>query len=497
LKLFKLNQVKKSFGLIIRKKINMKKLLFLSLIVFVFGACTENISDYNADTKNPEVVPSSALIGNATVELFDFMAEPNVNVNNFRLYAQHWAQTTYPDESNYELVERNINGRAWNTLYATVLRDLQEAKPLIEADEFLSDSEKSVQMAIIGTMEVFTYSLLVELFGDIPYSEALDTENVTPVYDDAKTVYYDLISRLDAAINALNAPSGLGDEIIYGGDYAHWRKFANSLKLRMAVRIADYDEAKAKAMAEAAVADGVFESDADNFQITYYSGTPNTNPLWEQLIQSGRSDFVAAGTFAEALNLVSDPRIPFFFKNNGPNGEAVGGVYGTGNSFPANSQPGTKLEDPTWPGKIMSYTEVLFLLADAAERGFNVGGEGKDFYHAGITNSILEWGGSQEMVDAYLAHPLVNWDTNPGTWKQKIAAQKWAALYDMGYEAWTTYRMYDFPELPNAADTDRPVILRYAYPVTEYTLNGANLQAAVDKMGGDDNIWVKLFWDKF
>jgi hypothetical protein len=472
----------------------MKKLLFLSLIVFVLGACTENISDYNKDTKNPEEVPAASLIGNATVALFDYMAEPNVNVNNYRLYAQHWAQTTYPDESNYELVERNVNGRAWNTMYATVLRDLKEAKPLIEADQFLSDTEKAAQQGIITVMESFVYSMLVELFGDIPYTDALG-ESTTPSYDDAQTVYYDVISKLDGAIAALGNPSAMNDDLIYGGDHDAWRKFANSLKLRMAIRIADFDNAKAKTMAEAAVADGVFGSDADNFQITYYSSTPNTNPLWEQLIQSGRSDFVAASTFTDVLNATNDPRIPFFFKNNGPNGEAMGGTYGTGNSFPANSQPSTLLEDPTRPGKIMSYSEVLFLLADAAERGYNVGGSGADFYHAGIVNSILEWGGTQEMADAYIAQDAVNWATASGNWKQKIAVQKWIALYDMGYEAWNTYRMYDYPEMPNALDTDRPVILRYTYPVTEYTLNEANVTAAVDKIGGDDNIWVKLFWD--
>jgi hypothetical protein len=473
--------------------INMKKLIFLSLLIFVLGACS--LPDVNTDAKNPSEVPASTLIANATVELFDYFSEPNVNINNFRLYAQHWAQTTYPDESNYELVERNVNGRAMNTLYATVLRDIAEAKPLIEGNQFLSDAEKNAQLAILTTMEVYVWGFLVDVFGDIPYTEALSPDISTPAYDDAKTIYYDIIDKLDGAIAALGTASRMEDELIYDGDSDAWKKFANSLKLKLAIRIADSDNAKAKAMAEAAVASGVFESNADNFQIGYEGNTPNTNPLWEQLIQSGRSDFVCSHSFAAALNLTGDPRIPFFFKNNGPAGEAVGGLYGTANSYPANSQPSALLEDPTWPGKIMSYTEVLFLLADAAERGYNVGGTGKEFYTAGVTNSILEWGGTQDQVDAYLAHPLVNWDTAPGTWKMKVAAQKWIGLYDMGFEAWTTYRLYDFPELPPAADSERPVIKRFTYPVTEFSLNGANVEAAIAKMGGSDDIQTKVFWD--
>jgi hypothetical protein len=469
----------------------MKKILFLSLIVFVLGACTENISDYNTDTKNPEVVPASALIGNATVSLFDFMAEPNVNVNNFRLYAQHWAQTTYPDESNYELVERNVNGSAWNRMYATVLRDLKDAKPLIDADKFLTDGEKAAQHAIITVMETFVYSFLVDCFGDIPYSEALNSDIATPSYDGAAGIYADIITKLDGAISALSTQSGMDGDLVYGGDSDAWKMAANSLKLKLAIRLADTNNATAKTMAEAA-ASGVFASSANDFKLGYYGSTPNTNPLWEQLIQSGRSDFVAANTFADALNSVNDPRIPYFFKNNAADGTAVGGVYGTSNGFPANSQPGYLLEDPTWPGKIMSYTEVCFLLADANERGYSVGGTAADWYNAGVTNSIMEWGGSADDATAYLAQADVNYGTAAGTWKQKIAFQKWIALYDMGFEAWTTYRLYDWPNLPPAEDSQRPVIKRYTYPVTEYSVNGASVEAAT--AGGDD-IQGKIFWD--
>lgn len=118
-------------------------------MVFVLGACTDNIADLNVDTKNPEEVPSGALFANATVSFFDFMTNQNVNVNNFRLWSQFWAQTTYADESNYELVERSVPRSMWNTMYATVLRDLQDAKPLIDADEFLTQEEKDNQHAII------------------------------------------------------------------------------------------------------------------------------------------------------------------------------------------------------------------------------------------------------------------------------------------------------------------------------------------------------------
>lgn len=469
----------------------MRKLLIIFAVIII-SACTKDITDFNEDTKNPEAVPASSLIANATVELFDYMTEPNVNINNFRLYAQHWAQTTYPDESNYELVERNVNGRAWNTMYATVLRDLKEAKPLIQEDKFLSDGQKAAQFAIIGVIEAYVYAYLVDVFGNIPYTEALSDVS-TPAYDDAATVYNSVIDNLDAAIQDLSGDSGLGEDLIYGGSTASWKMFANSLKLKLAIRLADLDDAKAKTMAMEAVDGGVFTSSADDFKLNYESTTPNTNPLWEQLVQSGRSDFVAANTFADVLNPLNDPRRPFFFTNLGENDTVHGGVYGTANSFPENSQPGLLLEDPTFPGVIMSYTEVLFLLADAVERGY-ITGDAAEYYHNGIKNSIMEWGGSEADADTYLAQDAVNYATAEGTWKQKIAMQKWIALYNMGFEAWTTYRVYDWPDLPPAADTDRDVIQRFTYPVTEHSLNGTNLEAAVAAMGGDD-IHMKVFWD--
>ena len=166
-------------------------------------------------------------------------------------------------------------------------------------------------------METFVYSFLVDIFGDVPFSEAL-AGVTTPVYDDAATIYNSIIANLDGAIANLGTQSNMGADIVYGGDSDAWKMFANSLKLKLAIRLADTDSGKAKSMAEAAVAGGVFGASADDFKLDYYGSTPNTNPLWEQLIESGRSDFVAANTFADILNPLNDPRIPFFFNNNDP-----------------------------------------------------------------------------------------------------------------------------------------------------------------------------------
>jgi hypothetical protein len=471
----------------------MKKILIFIFTLMILVSCKDKLEDLNKDIKNPEEVPPEALFANATKELFDYMTSANVNDNNFRLWAQQWAQTTYDDESNYELVERNINGRAWNALYATVIRDLDDARKFIEMDEILSDAARRNQLAIIEVMQVFTYHVLVDTFGNIPYSEAL-TDDVTPAYDDDETIFMDLLNRLNAVISNLSGDSELGaSDLVYGGDADMWKLFANSLKLRMALRLADVNPGAAQTNAESAVSSGVFTANADNFTLLYQNAPPNTNPLWVDLVQSGRSDFIAASTLVDPMKALSDPRLPFYYKDP-VDGEIMGGVYGTNNNYNAFSHPGALQHTETWPGIIMSYWEVAFLQADAASRGWNVGGTAEEFYNAGIEASILYWGATQAEADAYLANPDVAFATASGTDLEKIAMQKWISLYDQGFEAWSSYRMYNYPDLPTAARTERETPRRFTYPVTEYSLNEESVESARTAIGGDE-LTTKIFWD--
>jgi hypothetical protein len=183
-------------------------------------------------------------------------------------------------------------------------------------------------------MQVFTYSILVNTFGNVPYTEALDAANLFPKYDDAKTIYDDLLKRLDADIEALN-PAGAGfsstADLVYGGAVAKWIRFANSLKLKLAMTIADVDAAKAQTAVEQADANA-FQSAADNASFAYLKTTPNTNPIWVDLIQSNRQDFIAANTLIDKLKALNDPRLSLYFKPNDA-GVYVGGKPGSNNTF--------------------------------------------------------------------------------------------------------------------------------------------------------------------
>ncbi len=275
----------------------MKKIFFIISLIALTTGCTRHLSDLNIDPKNPSSAPSAAFFTNAQRTLMNTLTSSNVNLNIYRLIVQYWQETTYTDESNYDLATRSINDAVWNALYRDVLRDLQESKNLIPTDVNDATTAQN-QLAIADIMQVVAWYYLVTTFGNIPYTEALDINKPFPKYDDAKTIYYDLLTRLDADISKLKTTgeSFGGADIIYEGDVTAWKKFANSFKLKMGMTIADADNAKAKSTVESAVAGGVFTSNADNAEFDYLGAPPNTNPIWVDLVQSGRKDFVAAST---------------------------------------------------------------------------------------------------------------------------------------------------------------------------------------------------------
>jgi hypothetical protein len=475
----------------------MKKIFFITAILMLgVVSCKREITDLNVDPKNPSTAPSYALFTNAQRVLMNTVTSSNVNLNIYRLIVQYWQETTYTDESNYDLATRSINDAIWDALYRDVLRDLKEAKDLIPRDVGDADIQKN-QLAIADILQVVAYYYLVTTYGDIPYTEALDINKPFPVYDDAKTVYYDLLNRLNTDITNLNASAeSFGNaDVIYGGDVAAWKKFANSFKLKMGMTIADDDNAKAKSTVESAVTGGVFTSNNDNAVFQYLSTPPNTNPIWVDLVQSGRKDFVAASTIVNRMKTLNDPRLDDYFTPDA-NGGYSGGTPGSSSNYATFSKPDEAITEPDFPASLLDYSEVEFLLAEAVERGYSVGGTAQQHYNNAITASILFWGGTATEASTYLAQASVNYTTAAGTYKQKIGLQKWIALYNRGWDAWIEWRRLDYPPLPPPTLALSPTPVRYPYPVNEQNVNRVNYEAASAAIGGD-LVTTKLWWDKY
>ncbi|MEI6061967.1 MAG: SusD/RagB family nutrient-binding outer membrane lipoprotein [Bacteroidota bacterium] len=476
----------------------MKRLSFVIIVLLgIMTSCTKNFEDFNTDKKRPVVVPAENLFANAQKALADQEASTNVNLNVFKLWAQYWTETTYTDEANYDIITRPIPDNDFQTYYRNILEDLKDAKAVLGATTVIGDiatAEKANKTAIIDCMQVYTFAQLLEIFGDIPYTQALDITNIYPKYDNALDVYKDLLVRLDADLAGMNDAYGsFGTADLYmGGDVAMWKKFANSMKVRIGITIADGDNATAKAAVESGYA-GAFAPD-DKCQLVYLDAT-NCNPLYADLVQSGRSDFIGANTFIDALNTLADPRRASYFTQF--DGAYVGGPYGESNPFAQFSHVADAIEVPTFPSVLLDGTEIAFYLAEAAERGYTVGGTATSYYNAAITSSFNTWGVSADAA-AYLAKPSVAYATATGNWKQKIGTQAWIAYYTRGQVAWTSWRRLDFPvlNLPPTITSNAEIPVRFTYPVKEQTLNKDNFTAAVTAMGGN-TLTTKLFWDKY
>ncbi len=475
----------------------MKKILAFASFLLILGSCTKDIPRFNVDTKNASSVEAETLFSNAVRNVVDGITTPNVNDNVFRFTVQHWGMSTYEDEANYDFTTRAIPERWWARMYRDVLADFKEATRLIDENDKLSGPTKTNQLAMIDIMEVYTFQILVNTFGNIPYSEALDFNELFPKYDDAQTVYNDLLTRLSSDISSLS-PTGEGftaaQDLVGNGSINKWMLFANSLMVRMAMTIADVDDAKAKTLFEAADSKAIMSS-ADNILFKYLGASPNTNPIWLDIVQSGRQDYVATKSFIDFLKANNDPRLTLYYQPNS-DGLYIADTIGKVTTFSGVAKPAAKISAPDFPSPLATYSEMEFYRAEAKERGYTVAGTAGDHYNNAITASILEWGGTQASATTYLAQPSVAYSIATGNWRQKIGTQKWVALYNRPFLGWTELRRFDYPVLdpPYKASSGFPN--RFQYPGNEQRLNGTNYTEAAKAMG-DDKVEFKLFWDKY
>ncbi|WP_445664547.1 SusD/RagB family nutrient-binding outer membrane lipoprotein [Fodinibius sp. AD559] len=515
----------------------MRKLL-LPLLVFalVLGSCEDDLTSLNENPKGATDVPADPLFSNALVSLGTLNTSVDYNDNMFMFMSQYWAATTYADESQYNLTGRSIPSNYWSEIYRDVLNDLKESSTLIAEDELIPDGQKTVMQAQIEVMQVMAYHQLVTVFGDIPYTEALDAENPSPAYDDDETIYSDLMSRLNTAISDLNSGSSgfsATADVFYGGNVDAWVKFANSLKMRLAIQLTDVDAGAAQTAINEA-SPNAFGSNADQLTLQFQSSQPHTNPVWEDVISTGRNDFVASNTLINMMNSMDDPRRPIHFTQ--VDGNYVGGTYGVSNDYVDYSHIQGPLIQNDFEGVLLGYDEVQFIRAEAQARGWTaqhptgtsvITGDpvttAAEHYNEAIAADMNYWseaaqaGGiweegqepsaaEKEIDSGEIATYVAN---NPyptaGSLQDKlkaIAVQKWLGQYmNDNLQAWTDWRRLDHPtwfvanDNPNA-DVEDDIPVRFTYPVDEQNLNQSNWEAASDALGGDgDETSTLLFWD--
>jgi len=484
----------------------MKKIIKIlgiaSLALITFTSCESDITTLNVDPKNPNVVPTENLLSTVSYYLTSAHVSASVNENITRFFTQQWTETTYTSETNYYFDQRNQNQFFFNNTYREVLGPLAKAKVFLETEKedvsySISDQNKikANKKAVLEILSIYGWMSLVDTFGDVPYSQALKTETgsivLQPSYDDAQTIYNDLLNRL-TAVNAsisTNLP-GYGKDPFYGGNMSQWLKVSNTIKLQMGLNLADTDNAKAKNLVESAVSGGIISSENDNFQFVFDNAL-FPNPVYLNLVANGRNDFLPSNIYVNFMKANNDPRVPKYF-TLAPDGTYKGGIYGLLNTYANFSKITDKIKGATVPGQIFDVVSVKFMLAEAAGRGYSVGGSAAQLYEGAITASMEDWDVAASDITAFLAaHPY-----NAGNWKKSIGEAAWIAMYNRGFEAWYFWRRLDYPILNNAPTAEFGLVRRMPYPIGEKNNNSTNVSNASAKITGGDIYSSRVFWDK-
>lgn len=494
-------------------KIQLNKIMKWALLCAVFGlvlSCQKRFDVVNTDPNNSTVTSTSFLLTNAQKTMMDFTWDEWFNGRRGNQLAQYWASNQYSAESRYAL-RVNITNTYWAAFYARALQDLEEIIRLNESapDDYIGFGKTENQIAIAKTLQAWLYQNMTDTWGPIPFSQALGgAEFPNPKYDSQEEVYMGLIAMLTEAVDAFDeADNSVKGDVIYNGNITQWKKFANSLKMRVAMRMADVKPAEAASAVSEAIASGVMTSNADNALFMYMNGAPNNNPLAEDF--KTRNDFAASNVMVDELNRLGDPRVGLYYSPNSA-GLFVGEVYGLTESDAALtldadiSQRNPQVLAETAPGILMDYAQVEFLMAEAAERGMSGAGSAAMHYDNGITASMQYWDASGTIlpadITAYLATPEVDYTTLLGTetWREVIGRQKWIALYMQGVQGWAEYRRLDFGILQAPAGgalLGTGIPNRMIYPTDEELLNEEQYQLGLTLLGGPDQYDTKLWWD--
>lgn len=482
------------------KKHSIARAALLTGLVMALGAC-DDITEVNENPNAPTDVPADFLMAQSIQSGVRQTFGATLMLSHTAIWPQQAVQIQYPDEEVGYVRPARMESY-WTGYYAGSLSDVQTV-----IEKGIENNQPNVE-GIGKIWRSWLFQIMTDLWGDIPYSQALNVdETASPSYDTQQAIYTDLLSTLQSAAGMLGSGGGtLGSgDLLYGNDTEAWARFANSLRMRLAMRMSEADPAMAQSEFVAAYNAGGFESNADNAMLEY-PGAPYDNPLYENRVEQGRDDHGISATMVDTLKSLDDPRLELYAEPAATDGEFRGHENGRddlpeGVSLAAMSRINDfwRFEGANTPSAIMTYAEVLFLQAEAAARGW-IAEDPAALYEAGIRASMElyePWGHapSDAEIEAYLAQPEVQYD--PARGLEQIGLQKWIALWMNGSEAWAEWRRTGIPDLemgPDVVISRIPV--RFSYPDSEQSLNRENLNQATSRQGGGLDLVTPVWWDQ-
>lgn len=454
-------------------------------LALALAGCENGLTDINTNPNEPEVVPAENLLTNAIVMTVGGNYGTNGAVSGFflfNLWGQNMAAQNFNEEDKY-LPRSGQVSAIWDVMYTGPLPDLKEIEALAVAD-----GDENLE-AVSEILSQYIYQYITDIYGDVPYSEALRAPEITgPKYDPQRDIYYGILDSLTASAaqidqTELDASFRRGD-LIYSGDMLKWYRFANSLRMRAAMRLVNVEETKARDEFIAAYNAGGMQSNDDNALLRWSTAIGSQNPRYDLYVNQNRRDQVVSAAITTRMNASSDPRLPIYAEpaaSDGayrglPNGRLPSELGIAENDL---SFLGSAFLAADAPSVLMSYSEVLFLQAEAAFRGW-IPGDPETLYQEAIRASMQQYGISDSETDTFLAQPEVAYDGLNSIW-----TQKWTSLFMVGIEGWTLVRRTGVPALtPSVPGVTIPG--RLYYPLTEEQYNPTNYRSGLTVF---DPVW--------
>ncbi|MCF8380551.1 MAG: SusD/RagB family nutrient-binding outer membrane lipoprotein [Bacteroidales bacterium] len=502
----------------------MKHLLSAIIAVVIFSSCTKNFEEINTNPNNPSTTDPNYIFNYVTKEA---AGEYGI-INTYNVtYIQRWIMQTAAVWGNstmppYTLFDQYRIQLIWEYYYSNLLLNCHILEDLTS-----EDPEQINKHQIARIWKVYCFHKVTDLWGDVPYSDAFklletySSETIKPEYDSQESIYADFLSILEDATSKIDPSKAFfTNDMIFNGDLDGWIRFANSLRLRLAVR-----SGNEAVIAEIISENNLISSNEESALFQYIEAQEWWNPYYEININSknptspeltGTTTPKVSELMMLQLGLSNDPRLGIYAQKIELDNTTYRGVPNLMNAnLKENQAMGMGVSSTSYIGRyfsenpvlkqaLLSYSEVCFLRAEAAFRNWT-SDNAQEWYEKGVRSSMEFYGVDTTEIDNFL--------TNNGAFEnslEQIMVQKWVSLYLNGWEAFSDYRRTGFPQLKKYnlvldgirilsyewADVDRKTLPgRLPYPDDEIDLNKENYLKAIDAQGGD-SYYQQVWWSK-
>jgi len=486
-------------------------IISLAAAALLLTSCSKELERVNINPNNLETPDATTLLSNTIVTEFYNNASISWTLANGYDQYMTFSSSYYDQPTRYSPVS---NSPYWTAMYEAA----RDANTLYSTG--MTKGNTFLQAAAL-TLRSYAFAQLTELWGDIPFTQALQgsTGSYTPPYDGQQTVYTDAVAgilpslrRADSLLKA--NPSGLlGGDLLFGASTASWRRFINALRLRYLLRVSAKMDPSAEM--QAIVSDGtLMQSAAQSAALTLPTTTPYNFPSLTERTGDFQVKYMNSLLYNTFVSTGDSARIQAYFAKNPNNASQSGFSFSYYGGMPMvidadGTQTATSSNfNPTFvsgankgliKARLITYAEQEFILAEAAVKGF-IGGTAQTYYNNGVTGAFAEIGITDATGPNYLGHTGVVFDNSTTAASlQQIITQKWLVNINNGFEGWIEFRRTGYPALQAGGSinlNNGAIPTRFLYPTDEVTINAQHYKTEVANMGGTEITTYKAWWEK-